>query len=91
MRLCVFTLTGACLFLFLCPPAHGQTSCKAPSGDPQKAAEDKDPIAIVELGAATSWNLRGAATFAPNHFYWLNPGRQIATPPATSIRCALTQ
>src|ERR1700721_4769077 len=66
MRLCVFTLTGACLFLFLCPPAHGQTSCKAPSGDPQKAAEDKDPIAIVELGAATSWNLRGAATFAPN-------------------------
>ena len=26
----VFTLTGACLFLFLCPPAHGQTSSKAP-------------------------------------------------------------
>ena len=67
MRLCVFTLTGACLFLFLCPPAHGQTSCKAPSGDPQRAAEDKDPIAIVELGASTSWNLSGgAATFAPN-------------------------
>jgi hypothetical protein len=34
---------------------------------PQKAVEDKDPIAIVELGAATSWNLSGgAATFAPN-------------------------
>jgi hypothetical protein len=45
----VFTLTGACLFLFLCPPAHGQTSAKAPCGDPKKAAEDKDPIAIVEL------------------------------------------
>ena len=56
-----------CLFLFLRLPAHGQTSSKAPSGDPQKAGEDKDPIAIVELGAATSWNLSGgAATFAPN-------------------------
>src|SRR5580698_9286012 len=63
----VFTLTGACLFLFLCPPAHGQSSSKAACGNPQKAAEDKDPIAIVELGAATSWNLSGgAATFAPN-------------------------
>ena len=63
----VFTLTGACLFLFLCPPAHGQTSSKAPCGDPKKAAEDKDPIAIVELGAATSWNLSGGpATFAPS-------------------------
>ena len=63
----LFTLIGACLFLFLCPPAHGQTSSKAPCGDPQKAAEEKDPIAIVELGAATSWNVSGgAATFAPN-------------------------
>jgi hypothetical protein len=67
MRLYVFTLAGACLFQFLCPPAHGQTSAKAPCGDPQKAADDKDPIVIVELGAATSWNFSGgAATFAPN-------------------------
>ncbi|MGA8441914.1 MAG: hypothetical protein WB762_01540 [Candidatus Sulfotelmatobacter sp.] len=67
MRLYVFTLTGSCLFLFLCPPSHGQTSSKAPCGDLQKVAEDKDPIAIVELGAATNWNLSGgAATFAPN-------------------------
>jgi len=67
MRLCVFTLTEALLFLFLCPLAHGQTSSKSPCGDPQKASEDKDPLAIVELGAATSWNLSGgAATFAPN-------------------------
>jgi hypothetical protein len=66
MRLYLFTLTGGCLFLFLCPPAHGQTSFKAPYGD-QKAVEDKDPIAVVELGAATSWNLGGgAAAFAPN-------------------------
>jgi hypothetical protein len=67
MRIYVFTLAGACLFLFLCPPSHGQTSSKAPCGDPQKAVEDKDPVAIVELGAATSWNLSGgAATFGPN-------------------------
>jgi hypothetical protein len=67
MRLYEFILTGACLFLFLCPPAHGQTSTKTPGGDPQKAVEDKDPMAIVELDTSTSWNLSGgAATFAPN-------------------------
>jgi hypothetical protein len=47
------------MFLFLCLPAHGQTSSKAYSGYPQKASEDKDPLAIVELGAATSWNVSG--------------------------------
>jgi hypothetical protein len=63
----VFTLTGACLFLFSCLSAHGQTSPGEPSCHPQKASEDKDPVAILELGAATSWNLSGgAATFAPN-------------------------
>jgi len=67
MRLYVFSLTGACLCQFLCLPAHGQTSPKASSGHPQETGEDKDPIAIVELGAATSWNLSGgAAAFAPN-------------------------
>jgi hypothetical protein len=65
MRLFVFTLTGA--LLFLCLPANGQTSSTGSSGHPQKASEDKDPIAIVELGAATSWNFSGgAAMFAPN-------------------------
>jgi hypothetical protein len=45
----------------------GQTSSKASSGYRQETGEDKDPIAILELGAATSWNLSGgAATFAPN-------------------------
>jgi len=67
MRLLVFTLTGACLFLFMCLPSLGQTSSEASSAHPQNASEDKDPIAIVELGAATSWNFSGgAATFAPN-------------------------
>ncbi len=30
-------------------------------------SEDKDPVAIVELGGATSWNVKGgAATFGPD-------------------------
>jgi hypothetical protein len=62
-----FALAGACLFLFLCLPAHGQTSSKVSSGHLQEASEEKDPIAILEIGAAQSWNLSGgAATFAPN-------------------------
>ena len=60
-------LAGACLFLFSCLPAHGQTSSGKSAGHPQEATEDKDPVAILELGAATSWNTSGgAATFAPN-------------------------
>jgi hypothetical protein len=63
----LITLAGACLFLHFCLPAQGQVSSSIPSCHPQGANEDKDPIAIVELGAATSWNFSGgAATFAPN-------------------------
>jgi hypothetical protein len=67
MRLYVFAFAGSSLFLFLCLPVHGQNSSKTSSGGPQGAGGEKDPIAIVELGAATSWNFSGgAATFAPN-------------------------
>ena len=67
MRICVFALAGACLFLFSGVFAHGQTPSKASSDHLQEASEDKDPVAILELGGATSWNLSGgAATFAPN-------------------------
>ena len=63
----VFTLAGACLFLFLCTPTHGQTPSRDPFSHRREANEDKDPVAILELGAATSWNFSGgAATFAPN-------------------------
>jgi|SRR5271168_2618067 len=35
---------------------------------------EKDPIAIVELGAATSWNVKGgAATFAPDFAVEVTP------------------
>lgn len=61
----VLTLAGACLFL--CLHAQGQTSRDNSSVHPQRADEDKDPAAILELGAATSWNFSGgAAMFAPN-------------------------
>jgi hypothetical protein len=67
MRSCVFTLAGACLFLSIGLPAHGQSSSKASSANPRETTQDKDPIAILEVGAATSWNFSGgAATFAPN-------------------------
>jgi hypothetical protein len=52
----------ACLLLCLILPMHlcGQTSVSW--------SKDKDdPVVILELGAATSWNVNGgAATFAPN-------------------------
>ena len=62
-----FTLVGTCLFLFLCLSVRRQTSSKMPSGHPRKTYDEKDPIAILEVGAAQSWDFRGgAATFAPN-------------------------
>jgi hypothetical protein len=67
MRCYVFTLAGACLFLSFCLTAHGQSSSKMSSVNTQETRQDKDPIAILEVGAATSWNFSGgAATFAPN-------------------------
>ncbi len=67
MRPYRFTLAGACLFLFFLLSIHAQSSAPTSSRHSQEAGEDKDPIAIVELGASTSWNFSGGvATFAPN-------------------------
>ena len=49
MRLYVFTLTGACLFLLLCPPADGQTSSNASCSDPEKLARTKTPSSLLSL------------------------------------------
>src|ERR1700746_2052707 len=66
MHRLVLALGGACLVAILCLPAWGQNSPER-SGDKQQAKEDQDPKAILEVGAATSWNFSGgAATFAPN-------------------------
>jgi hypothetical protein len=74
MRISSFTLAVACLFLFLCLPAPGQTSPDKSSPNTQAASEGKDAIAILELGAATSWNFSGGApTFAPNLAAELTP------------------
>jgi len=67
MRPPAYILAGLCLLLFGCLPIHGQISSKASSGHLQETSEEKDPIAILEVGAAQSWNFSGgAATFAPN-------------------------
>jgi hypothetical protein len=67
MRPRVFTLVAACVFLFFVLPAEGQPSVSRSSGHSQAAAEEEDSIAILEVGASTSWNVTGgAATFAPN-------------------------
>ena len=67
MRRYMLTLIGACLLLCSSLPTQAQTSSNTSSGHPNQAIEDKDPMAIVELGAATSWNFSGGATtFAPN-------------------------
>jgi hypothetical protein len=67
MRIGVSTLAVACVFLSFVLPVRGQTSSARSYGPPQEASEEKDSIAILEIGAATSWNVTGgAATFAPN-------------------------
>ncbi|MEA2771851.1 MAG: hypothetical protein QOD93_4813 [Acetobacteraceae bacterium] len=67
MRIHLSTLAVACVFLFLFLPVRGQTSSVPSNGHPQGASDDKDPAAILEIGAATSWNVSGgAASFAPN-------------------------
>jgi hypothetical protein len=62
----VFAPAVACIFLFLISSAHGQTSLDRAPGHEQQVSKDKDPAAILEIGAATSWGVTGgAATFAP--------------------------
>jgi hypothetical protein len=59
-------LAAASLSLFIgCLPAYSQA---APQATPaETTVDDKENKAILELGAATSWNVTGgAATFAPN-------------------------
>jgi hypothetical protein len=67
MRIGAFWRAGVCLFLLFSISATGQTISQSAPSHSQSATVDDDPIAIVELGAATSWNINGgAATFAPN-------------------------
>jgi hypothetical protein len=66
MRIHAFARAGACLLL--CLTAFGQT-IETKTTDKSSATSQKkdDPIAILEVGAATSWNFSGgAAIFAPS-------------------------
>src|ERR1700685_4086012 len=66
-RTIFFALARACVFLFLTLPVYSQTSPDRLQSHSEKTIEEKDPAAILEIGAATSWNVTGgAATFAPN-------------------------
>jgi hypothetical protein len=70
MRTCVFAHAVVCLFLILsCSlPSLGQKHVREISSNAQKTRENSgEPIVILELGAASSWNVQGgAATFSPN-------------------------
>ena len=65
-----FIFVAASSLLFLCLPAFGQATVANQSANrspTQTANEPEEPLVIVEVGTATSWNIKGgAATFAPN-------------------------
>jgi hypothetical protein len=64
-----FIFVAASSLLFLCTPAFGQAAAVKQSvkQQVQSTKEPDEPGAILEVGAATSWNISGgAATFAPN-------------------------
>ena len=67
MRWSLLAPVWACLFAFLCLPVPGQMPVGAVSAHAKHAEVDDDPGVIMEVGAATSWNVTGgAASFAPN-------------------------
>jgi hypothetical protein len=76
MRRYLFTLTGACLFLFLCPPAHGQTSSKTPCGDPQRAAEFRIGQRVYLQNLNKQENLIAADTKAKRALKNLDDGQR---------------
>ena len=64
-----FIFVAASSLLFLCIPGFGQAAIRKQCANQQvqTAKEPDEPVAILEVGAATSWNIKGgAATFAPN-------------------------
>ena len=61
-------LAAASLFMFIgYLPAYDQAVPQASPTRAETTVDDKENKAILEVGAATSWNVSGgAATFAPN-------------------------
>lgn len=76
MERCIRAQAGliVCLLLFFCLRASGQV---APAK--QEFGKDDDPVAILEIGAASNWNFSGGATtFAPNLAAEITPDRELA-------------
>ncbi len=67
MRTRAFTLAGAYVLLLCWLSALGQVAQNDSAiHSPSTAKDADDPVAILEVGAATNWNFRGGtATFAP--------------------------
>jgi len=61
-------LAAAGLSMFIgCLPAYGQAAPQASPTHTETTVDNNENKAILEVGAATSWNVSGgAATFAPN-------------------------
>lgn len=67
MSRCMFMLVAAWTFSFLCLLASGQKPVEKQYVHGPQPDQASEPVAILEVGAATSWNISGgAATFAPN-------------------------
>ena len=65
MRIRVFTFIAAGPLLFLYLPASGQASAGKQPNSRRQADVDKEPVAILEIGAASNWNIKGGATTSP--------------------------
>jgi len=67
MRTRAFPSLAVCLLLFLCLPVPAQTPLKEQSTVHQPVNEEKEPPAILEVGAAANWNTTGGTPmFAPS-------------------------
>ena len=61
-----FAVASLCTFIG-CLPIHGQVASKDSTAPVQTTVKEQENKAILEIGAATSWNTSGgSATFAPN-------------------------
>ncbi len=68
MRMRISTLAGGYVFLLLCVSVTGQSAYNNPSSRAAEPKDSDDPIVILEVGAATSWNVSGGAAGVPGSF-----------------------
>lgn len=75
MLRCAFKIAVVSLSTFVAgQSAHAQAAPRQSSTPAETTADDDSNKAILELGAATSWNVTGgAATFAPNFAAEITP------------------